>query len=574
MLEFQAGAALTATAEDPDGDAATTGGGVITDFAIDTVTWRWYRSSSMSSRGMVITGTDGTPVDAGEYTVSDDADSNDVGMYLRAVATYTDRRGGNKTAEFVSPHLVRPAKVNQNSLPEFALTEHSRRVQEGPKGMVVGAPVRATDADGDVRNYTLAGDDAESFAIDQATGQITTNVRLNYETPTDTGDTAGNNTYVVTVHATDSAGGESAPDATVTITVLDVNERPDFVAATGDFATDDIPDNIEGMAADLAEEGVGNMWAAPYTVAAYTVADPEGVAINAGKWSLAGDDAALFKLTGATDNIRTLEFMDKADFEMPMDADKDNIYEVMVVASDGVEMAERAVTVKITDSDEAGMIALSSENPVTDKEITATLTDSDGQVINVGWMWCRLDDTQAADTASIATAIDLTCGDSTAIGKVTSDPYTPKAGDIGMHLVAVATYMDRTEDEDNTAETGEDVPGYMMIRFNNRAISMATAPVIDDPANAAPMFEGDTAVRYVEEDSEGDRPVRTAETIGAPLAIDDADGTTATSHSFTLSGLDADSFDIDAGHRPTDDQARYDAGLRDQDDLHRRRHGG
>ena len=121
------------------------------------------------------------------------------------------------------------------------------------------------------------------------------------------------------------------------------------------------------MAADMAEEGVGadNMWTAPYTVATYTVSDPEGVVINAGKWSLAGDDAALFKLTGATDNVRTLEFMDKADFEMPMDSDKDNIYEVTVVASDGVEMAERAVTVKITDSDEAGMIMLSSENPVT-----------------------------------------------------------------------------------------------------------------------------------------------------------------------------------------------------------------
>ena len=108
--------------------------------------------------------------------------------------------------------------------------------------------------------------------------------------------------------------------------------------------------------------------------------------------------------------------------------------------------------------------------------------------------------------------------------------------------------MDRTEDEDNTAETGTGVPGYMMIRFNNRAISAVTAPVIDDPANAQPMFkEGDTAVRYVEEDSEGDRPVRTpAETIGAPLAITDAD-LPEDSHTFTLGGTDADSFDIDAG---------------------------
>ena len=79
------------------------------------------------------------------------------------------------------------------------------------------------------------------------------------------------------------------------------------------------------------------------------------------------------------------------------------------------------------------------------------------------------------------------------------------------------------------------------------------------------MFvEGNTAVRYVEEDSEDDGDVRTpAETIGAPLAITDADRQTADSHTFTLGGTDADSFDIDGGHRPADDQARYDAGLRD-----------
>ena len=142
MLEFQAGAVLTAAVTDPDGDVSVT-------------TWRWYRSSSMSAMGTLITDGDGNPEDEASYTVSDEADSNDVGMHLRAVATYTDRRTGDKTAEFVSPHPVRPAKQNQNSLPEFAPTEHVRRVQEGPKDMVVGAPVTATDADGDVRNYTL-----------------------------------------------------------------------------------------------------------------------------------------------------------------------------------------------------------------------------------------------------------------------------------------------------------------------------------------------------------------------------------------------------------------------------------
>ena len=119
------------------------------------ITWRWYRLSSMSAPGTVISDTNGVPVDTPAYTVSDEADSYDVGMYLRAVGSYTDRRGANKTAEFVSVHPVRPAKVQQNSLPEFAPTSVEREVQEGPTGMVVGAPVTATDADGDVRNYTL-----------------------------------------------------------------------------------------------------------------------------------------------------------------------------------------------------------------------------------------------------------------------------------------------------------------------------------------------------------------------------------------------------------------------------------
>ena len=541
LLEFQAGAILTAAVTDPDGDDGVAGGGTIADadFAITNVTtWRWYRSSSMSARGTVITKADGDPEDTATYNVSDETTSNDVGMYLRVVATYTDRRGANKTAEFVSPHRVQPAKVQANSLPEFAPTNHNRRVQEGGAGRNVGAPVTATDADGDVRNYTLGGNDATKFEIDQETGQIKTLVVLNYEADANAADNCvAKNECEVTVHATDSAGGDSATDATVTITLLDVNEVPTFGAVS---ATATPPENILGMAADRPEEGVGNTWTAPYTVSTYTATDPEGVVLGAGKWSLSGDDAALFQLTGAADGTRMLEFREKADFEMPKDAGTNNIYEVTVVASDGEEMAERAVTVKITDSDEAGMITLLSENPVTGTAIMATLEDSDGDVINRAWQWHALD---AAD--------DEPTSDN-AIEGATTNSYTPVPGDIGMHLVAVVRYMDRTEDEDNNDANHDYTDPTAItyaIRFDNTVISAATAPVIDDPANARPEFEeGDRAVRYVEERSEADGDVRTpAETIGAPLAIDDDDGVTTTSHSFTLSGTDADSFDIMAG---------------------------
>ena len=125
------------------------------------------------------------------------------------------------------------------------------------------------------------------------------------------------------------------------------------------------------------------------------------------------------------------------------------------------------------------------------------------------------------------------------IAGATTDSYTPTSDEIGRHLVAVAVYMDRTEDEDNTAEAATDVPGYMMIRFDNQAQSSPSAAVIDDPANAAPMFrEGASAVRYVEEnEAPGDLVARDpSETIGAPLAITDAD-LPNDSHTFTLSGV-------------------------------------
>ena len=69
--------------------------------------------------------------------------------------------------------------------------------------------------------------------------------------------------------------------------------------------------------------------------------------------------------------------------------------------------------------------------------------------------------------------------------------------------------------------------------------------MIDDPTNAAPEFvEGATAVRYVEEDDDSDRPNRTPETIGEPVTAMDDDNPTL---NYTLSGTDATSFRVTAG---------------------------
>ena len=189
LLEFQAGAFLTATVTDPDDVAA---GNAYRLYTTDGVSWQWYRSSSMSGPWTPISNATNNT-----YTASDEANNDDRGMYLRASATYIDRRGANKQAlPFVSPKWpVRPAKVEDNTIPEFSPTAIEREIQEGKAGMVVGAPVTAMDDDGDIRNYTLVtgDDDAAFFKIDQATGQIKTAVDLDFETPTDEGGTPDDN---------------------------------------------------------------------------------------------------------------------------------------------------------------------------------------------------------------------------------------------------------------------------------------------------------------------------------------------------------------------------------------------
>ena len=75
--------------------------------------------------------------------------------------------------------------------------------------------------------------------------------------------------------------------------------------------------------------------------------------------SLSGDDMSMFEL-GST-GILAFKTGMEPDFEMPSDKNKDNIYEVTVVATAGGKTAERDVTVKVTNVEEAGKVTLSGE---------------------------------------------------------------------------------------------------------------------------------------------------------------------------------------------------------------------
>ena len=203
------------------------------------------------------------------------AKPNDLDNYLRVEATYTDRRvGSTKTASYVALNPVQATRDADNTEPEFSAPSVARRITEAMN--TVGAPVRATDADpGDILTYSImvdATNDNGKFDIDRATGQLTVDVEggLDFETPTDVGDTGNNNTYVVTVTATDSSGGSGMVE--VTITVADVNEAPTFGAVDAYVMTP--ADEHHGDGCRPPREGVEGTES--LVIAGYTATDPEG----------------------------------------------------------------------------------------------------------------------------------------------------------------------------------------------------------------------------------------------------------------------------------------------------------
>ncbi len=123
--------------------------------------------------------------------------------------------------------------INENEAPEFDGSSTTRSVDENTAAEEsVGDAVEATDEDTDaVLTYSLSGADADSFGIEEASGQILVKEELDFETKS---------SYSVTVSVSDrldSTGtSDMVVDATisVTITVNNLNEDGVVTLSTQD----------------------------------------------------------------------------------------------------------------------------------------------------------------------------------------------------------------------------------------------------------------------------------------------------------------------------------------------------
>ena len=369
--------------------------------------------------------------------------------------------------------------------PFFDSASTTRRVAENtPRGEDIGAPVTATDDDGDALSYSLTGAGAASFAIDASSGHIETRAPLDFET--------GPNTYSVTVRVSDrmSAGGEPVADTVpdiddsiaVTITVTNVNEAP----------------SLSGRERINARE------IATIEVTTYEAVDPEHDDLT---WSLSGTDGDDFTISSTGE----LAFRTLPDFEQPADSGGNNVYQFTVQVSDAKSAngdpdpaidATLDITVTVTNVGERGEITVSPGPARVGVTLTASLSDPDGGVTNLTWQWQISDN--GASWSDVAGA--------------TSAGYTPVAADEGRLLRISAAYSD----DHARATTAE----------------ATLADAVQSAPNTPPRFRASSTSRSVPENTAAEQD------IGDPVAATDSDGDTL---SYALGGADAAFFAIVAG---------------------------
>ena len=243
--------------------------------------------------------------------------------------------------------------ANVNEAPIISSLE-STSSPENVSTVTVVYTATATDPDPNTTlTYSISGADAGLFNIIATTGAVTFKTSPNYEAPADAG---ANNVYDITVRASD---GSLYADKTVAITVTNINEAP----------------GVSSLAAATTSENVST------STAFYRVAASDPDANTTLTYSISGGaDANLFNINATTGAVT---FKASPNFEAPADADANNVYDIVVQATDGSLFATQGVAITVTNVNETPSItsvatSTTPENISTSTAIyTATATDPD-----------------------------------------------------------------------------------------------------------------------------------------------------------------------------------------------------
>ena len=255
-------------------------------------------------------------ISAPDHEAAGDADGDNV---YQVVVTASD-------GELADSQAISVSILNVNEAPVFAGGTTLSLTQAENAAAVTA--IIATDVDSPSITYAISGgNDAGLFAIDAGSGALTFLSSPDFEAPADFGE---DNFYTLTVSASD---GANTVEQRVEILVTNENEG---VAITSDGG---------GDSASLAVSE--NRQA----VTAVTATDLDGDALSYA--IVGGADADRFAIDAITGAI---SFVTSPDYEASADAGQDNIYEVIVEASDGSLSDRQTLNVSVTDVNEGPAI--------------------------------------------------------------------------------------------------------------------------------------------------------------------------------------------------------------------------
>ena len=507
--------------------------------------WQWARSQD---------GTTWTDIEGATSPRRSPAPA-DVGMYLRAMVSYSDKFGAGKTASAVSANPVE-AKTLSNAAPSFADQDRdedtpyidvARSVAENTAvGRPIGRPVSATDADDDILFYELldtpdlenGGGDAR-FTIDSASGQIrvgralgadagerededTTSLTGSPALPEDEdAGVAGNSEYVLRVRVSDPSTASAT--ANVIVRVTNVNEAPAF--------GEDVPtvlrvrENADPPVITFGDDD------SPVDADTFAVTDQDG-ADTTNAYSVTGDDREVI----AFDSSDILGFMadHKPDFE------EKSSYSITVEARSGTGFRRRSstldVTIEVVDTEDVGEVSLSQRQPQEGITVHASVSDPDGGVSIKRWEWERSSEITVDDTGTPSaecrddpgTPGIGVVGGWASIDGATSLSYTPASADVGRCLRATAVYRDNIGEADEQAVEVAEAPAQSSKTAN-------AAPEFVDQDLNSPGDQSDRTSRKVAENT------KAGQSIGTPVSAFDDDGELLI---YTIGGVDAASFGI------------------------------
>ena len=371
----------------------------------------------------------------------------------------------------------------------------------------------ATDVDAsDTLTWSVeTADDGGKFDIDSTTGALTFKNAPDFETPTQSGGT--NNDYVVTVKVTDAGG---LPDThTVTVTVTNVNEPP----------------KITTLAATYTGFNVDENTATSVVIKTYEAEDVDANSVLT--WDVHGDDAGDFTITKNADGHGELKFRNVPNFEMPVDDDTDNVYDVIVRVRDAGGLGTTLmVQVTVTDVNETPVV--SGDNSPDFAEIEYDVLDADLTAANYIIATYSATDDDNSDNANLQTITWDVSGDDAAhftIDSTTGElsfsirPDFENAVDMGSNN----TYEIVVEADDGQGESNS--VGTFTVTVTVTNVDETPEITTTDASHTAPSF---MEIEY--------------DAMTAVLTIADYDGRDEEGQTITWSrtGTDAADFTIDS----------------------------